>query len=183
MDSHVVEFDNDDDDEELRVTLQDTPGDEEYDRMRPLAYVDADLVLVCFAMNDAGSLRSINGRWITEVRHLLPATPIILVGTKADLKVKVKPKEGEDSAVVPKVPEDLIDGIDELNFVPECQRVSSQQGKYLSWDIKAEGFVECSAKDGSGIIQLTESIVEALTKSDDTKRKWRKLSKLVTPLD
>jgi small GTP-binding protein len=81
------------DDGDLHVTIDgidvavvSTSGDEDYDRLRPLAYPDADAVLVCFALDKgAAAAASVTTRWMPEVRHLLPATPVILVGTRSDL--------------------------------------------------------------------------------------------------
>ena len=52
------------------MTLADTSGDEAYDRLRPLSYMDADLVVVCVAMD--ASPASVSDRWLPEARHILP---------------------------------------------------------------------------------------------------------------
>ena len=94
------------------MTLADASGDEDYDRLRPLSYVDGDLVLLAFAMDDPRSVRSVSKRWMPEITHLLPKesftfkgiidgsgsnfnplqVPIILVGTKSDLKSQLEQK-------------------------------------------------------------------------------------------
>lgn len=68
------------------MIVADTSGDEDYDRLRPLSYLDADLVLLCFSFDSKASLANINEKWLPEIRHLLPLVPVILIGTKADLK-------------------------------------------------------------------------------------------------
>ena len=85
--------------EELRITLTiaDTSGDDAYDRLRPLSYMDSDLVLLCFAMNSRASASSVTDRWIPEINHTLPMVPILLCGTKRDLK------EEESDVVVQEV--------------------------------------------------------------------------------
>ncbi|KAG5459927.1 MAG: hypothetical protein BJ554DRAFT_8094 [Olpidium bornovanus] len=36
----------------VEVALWDTAGQPDYDRLRPLAYPNADIILICFALND-----------------------------------------------------------------------------------------------------------------------------------
>lgn len=45
-----------------------------------------DVFLVCFSVNCLASLQNVQDKWIPEVTHHCPDTPIILVGTKADLR-------------------------------------------------------------------------------------------------
>ena len=68
------------------LALSDTWGQEDYDRLRPMSYLDANVVFLCFAIDSPESLRSISGKWLTEIRHLLPDVPILLVGLKKDLR-------------------------------------------------------------------------------------------------
>ncbi|OHT12878.1 small GTP-binding protein [Tritrichomonas foetus] len=65
--------------------LWDTAGQEEYNRLRPMSYAKADVVLICFALNNAESLKNVTARWILEVNEYCPSASVVLVGTKADL--------------------------------------------------------------------------------------------------
>ena len=51
------------------------------------------MFLVCFSVTDQVSLDNVDSKWIPEVSHHCPGVPIILVGTKADLRED--PKELE----------------------------------------------------------------------------------------
>ena len=44
------------------------------------------MFLVCFSVTSTASLGNVESKWIPEVNHHCPGTPIILVGTKADLR-------------------------------------------------------------------------------------------------
>ncbi|ORZ34459.1 P-loop containing nucleoside triphosphate hydrolase protein, partial [Catenaria anguillulae PL171] len=84
----------------IELSLWDTAGQEDYDRLRPLSYPDTDVVLICFALG--GLIPSTDGsgstsdckmtysnvlhKWYPEVSHFCPNVPIILVGTKKDLR-------------------------------------------------------------------------------------------------
>ena len=43
----------------IKLNLFDTAGQEEYDRLRPLAYVDTDIFLLCFSVVNLESLENI----------------------------------------------------------------------------------------------------------------------------
>ncbi len=86
---------------------------------RPLSYLDSDLVsnnrcerrytftlhnptffliqiLLCFSLSSPSSLKSVSDRWRSELRHLLPAVPVLLVGTKADLREEAMRRERKE---------------------------------------------------------------------------------------
>ncbi len=86
---------------EVRVRLSDTSGDEAYDRLRPLSYLDADLAVLCFSLSSPPSLRSATDRWRSELRHFLPAAPVVVVGTKADEREKLRAAAEEGAGAGP----------------------------------------------------------------------------------
>lgn len=73
------------DNQPVSLGLWDTAGSEEYDQLRPLSYPATDVFLICFSVVDPGSFDSVKRKWVKEVQHYNPDTPIILVGTKRDL--------------------------------------------------------------------------------------------------
>merc|ERR1711994_930923 len=66
--------------------MGDTAGQEDYDRLRPLSYPQTDVFLVCFAVIASSSFANVKQKWIPEITHHAPGVPIILVGTKSDLR-------------------------------------------------------------------------------------------------
>ena len=70
----------------MEIELWDTAGQEDYDRLRPLSYPDADVILVCFSIDSSDSFRNITDKWVPEVNHFCPNVPVILVGNKMDLR-------------------------------------------------------------------------------------------------
>merc|ERR1711991_827868 len=70
------------DDEVVSLGLWDTAGQEDYDRLRPLSYPGADIVLLCFSTVNRASFDAVRDKWAPEVQHYVPDIPHILVGTK-----------------------------------------------------------------------------------------------------
>jgi small GTP-binding protein len=68
------------------LSLWDTAGQEDYDRLRPLSYPQTDVFLLCFSIITPYSLTNITNKWMPEIRHYNPQTPVVLVGTKLDLR-------------------------------------------------------------------------------------------------
>jgi len=134
--------------------LWDTAGQEEYDRLRPLSYPQTDVFLVCFSAAFPSSFHNARDKWIPEVRHHCPDTPIVLVGTKIDLR--------QDKAV-----------ITELAKTSQAP-VSQEQGKALAAEVGAKAYVECSAYTQKGLTQVFEESIRVCAKSLDQKKKIKK---------
>ncbi|XP_056289368.1 rho-related GTP-binding protein RhoF [Pseudoliparis swirei] len=71
---------------EIKLNLYDTAGQEDYDRLRPLSYQEADLILVCFDVTNPTSHENVLIKWHPEVKHFCRDTPVILIGCKTDLR-------------------------------------------------------------------------------------------------
>ncbi|KAK4048737.1 RHO4 protein [Microbotryomycetes sp. JL221] len=70
----------------LEFALWDTAGQEDYDRLRPLSYPEANVVLICFAVDFPVSLENVEDKWHPEVAHFCEGVPVVLVATKIDLR-------------------------------------------------------------------------------------------------
>merc|ERR1719445_1223368 len=73
----------------IRLDLWDTAGQEEFDRIRPLSYRDANYFLICFAVNSADSFEHITEKWVPEIKHHAPSKGFLLVGLKSDLAAEI----------------------------------------------------------------------------------------------
>lgn len=61
-------------------------GQEEFDRIRWMSYVDAHAVLICYSVDSRDSLENIPNRWLLEVSEYCPEAKILLVALKCDLR-------------------------------------------------------------------------------------------------
>lgn len=50
------------DEMEFEIALWDTAGQEDYDRMRPLAYPEANIIVMCFAIDSPESLENVRDK-------------------------------------------------------------------------------------------------------------------------
>ena len=78
----------------VSLSLWDTAGQEEYDRLRPIAYPDTQCFLLCFSIVSPDSFSNVITKWAPEVRHYNKETPIILIGTKVDLRDDISSEQG-----------------------------------------------------------------------------------------
>ncbi|KNC48469.1 Ras-like C3 botulinum toxin substrate 1 [Thecamonas trahens ATCC 50062] len=118
--------------------LWDTAGQEDYDRLRPLSYPQTDVFLVCFSLISHASLANVREKWIPEIRHHCPHVPIVLAGTKSDLRA--------DKAT--------LEGLRGRGETP----VTYEQGVRAAREIGAT-YVECSAKEAKGIKSVFDQAV------------------------
>ena len=89
----------------ISLGLWDTAGQEDYDRLRPLSYPQTDVFVICFSLVSPPSYENVRSKvrdaspptvysvtdsyvvqWWPELKHHSPSTPVILVGTKLDLR-------------------------------------------------------------------------------------------------
>ncbi|CCG84469.1 protein of unknown function [Taphrina deformans PYCC 5710] len=101
----------------ISLGLWDTAGQEDYDRLRPLSYPQTDVFLICFSLISPPSFDNVLSKWFPEVAHHAPNIPIILVGTKLDMR--------DDPAV--------IERLRHKKMLP----ISYNQGIAMSKDIRA----------------------------------------------
>jgi small GTP-binding protein len=139
----------------VNLGLWDTAGQEDYDRLRPLSYPQTDVFLICFSLVAPISFENVRAKWYPEVSHYCPNTPLILVGTKLDLR---------DSAGNTDIPA----GRDRSG---KSSVVSSQMGNQLAKDIKAFKYLECSALNQKGLKNVFDEAIRAVLCPEPIKKR------------
>jgi len=137
--------------ETIELGLWDTAGQEEYDRLRPLSYANANVFLICFAVVNSISFENITSKWHPEVLHFCPDTPLVLVGTKLDLR--------KDEACLKKLQ------------AAGQQPINTQQGQELSKKIKAFKYIECSARTEENLKTVFDEAIKAVYFAPKDKKK------------
>ncbi|CAG2220092.1 RAC1 [Mytilus edulis] len=124
----------------IELGLWDTAGQEDYDRLRPLSYPLTDIFLLCFTVEGATSYHNIELKWFPEIRHHCHDAPLLLVGTKIDLRntyerMKHKSQKHEQTFI------------------------TCEQGQALAEKIRAEKYVECSAMTQEGLKEVFDDAI------------------------
>ncbi|CAF95379.1 unnamed protein product, partial [Tetraodon nigroviridis] len=144
----------------VSLNLWDTAGQEEYDRLRTLSYPQTNVFIICFAISSPASYENVKHKWHPEisaliskfdrhqVSHHCPDVPILLVGTKSDLRSDP----------------DTQKKLKEQNQTP----VTHQQGAALARQIQAVRYMECSALNQDGIKDVFSEAVRAFLNPQPT---------------
>ncbi|GBP31235.1 Ras-like GTP-binding protein RhoL [Eumeta japonica] len=68
------------DEELVEMTLWDTAGQEDYERLRPLSYNNTACFLVCYSVDNRASYENVSLKWFPELQHFAGSVPVVLVG-------------------------------------------------------------------------------------------------------
>jgi len=71
---------------DITLGLWDTAGQEDYDKLRPLSYPGTHVFILCFSVISHASFENADSKWYPEIKHHVQNVPIILCGTKTDLR-------------------------------------------------------------------------------------------------
>lgn len=127
-----------------------TPGSEDYDRSRPLCYAQVNVIIICFSIDSPTSYENVKRKWHPEIKHYCPHVPILLVGTKSDLR--------DDQEVLEKLREQ------------NQTTVTQHQGTTMAKQIKAVKYLECASINQDGLDEVFDEAVQAfLSHSTTTK--------------
>ena len=114
----------------LQLSLWDTAGQEDFDAIRPMSYPGTNVFLLCFAVNKRDTFKNVTAKWVGELKQHAPKVPILLLGTKCDLRQE----PGED-CISP----------------AECEKLAKQIGAFK--------YDEVSAMKNIGVKQAFEDAI------------------------
>uniref|UniRef100_A0A8C8STY4 Rho-related GTP-binding protein RhoH n=1 Tax=Pelusios castaneus TaxID=367368 RepID=A0A8C8STY4_9SAUR len=132
---------------QISLGLWDTAGSDAFKGIRPISYQQADVVLMCYSVANHNSFLNLRNKWIGEIRSHLPRIPVLVVATQTDQRET---------------------GPHHLSCI------SSVDGKRLAREVRAKGYLECSALSNRGVQQVFEYAVRTAV-NQARKQKRRKL--------
>lgn len=74
----------------VELSLWDTAGQEEFDRLRSLSYDDTHAIMLCFSVDSPDSLENVESKWVGEIAENCPGVKLVLVALKCDLREQEK---------------------------------------------------------------------------------------------
>ncbi|CAN1338090.1 Rac-like GTP-binding protein ARAC7 [Linum perenne] len=124
----------------VNLGLWDTAGQEDYSRLRPLSYRGADIFVLAFSLISRASYENVLKKWMPELRRFAPSVPIVLVGTKLDLREE-RGYHGN----------------------PICSSViTTAQGEELRKQIGAAAYIECSSKTQQNVKAVFDTAIKVV---------------------
>jgi len=134
------------DEEPINLGLWDTAGAQEFKELRPLSYPGTDAFIVCYSVLDEESLKAVTDIWIPEINEHCAGVPIILVGTKIDLRTKKEVVE---------------------QYQKEGKKLlSAEDGQAVADEIDAVRFIECSALTQENLPEVFTETIRAVINQD-----------------
>ncbi|XP_072103869.1 rho-related GTP-binding protein RhoF [Mobula birostris] len=138
----------------VTLTLYDTAGQEDYDRLRPLSYQDTNVILICYDVTNPTSFENVRIKWVPEVNHFCQEVPILLIGCKTDLRMDKERLRRLRAA--------------------QQEPITYNQGEETAQQIKAVMYLECSAKFRENIEDIFKEASTAALSALKKKKSKRK---------
>ncbi|KKY28977.1 putative rho3 protein [Diplodia seriata] len=130
----------------VELSLWDTAGQEEFDRLRSLSYDDTHAIMLCFSVDSPDSLENVETKWVGEIAENCPGVKLVLVALKCDLREQT----------------DADDEDGQQGEKPVL--INYDQGLKVAEKIRALRYLECSAMKNRGVNEaFTEAARVALS--------------------
>jgi len=127
----------------VNLGLWDTAGSDAYDSLRPLSYTGTDVFIICFSLFSPSSFENVIKKWVPEIKqHMETRPPIVLVGTKVDLRTKPA-------------------AIEALRNTGE-EPITTEMGEQMQQEIGACKYLECSALTQEGLATVFDEAVRVV---------------------
>lgn len=134
------------DGQSVQLSLWDTAGQEEFDRLRALSYSDTHCIMLCFSIDSPDSLENVQSKWVGEIADHCEGVKLVLVALKCDLR-----NHEEELALQ-----------EDESFNPYSQNslgahnhqkrlISYEEGLAIAKRVGALRYLECLAKKNRGV--------------------------------
>ena len=142
-------------DQAINLQLWDTAGQEDYIKLRPLTYPQADVFLVLFSVVNPKSLENAQNLWIPEIRYHNPETPFVLVGTNTDLREVFYQHEAEYRS-------------------KGWEPIATERGEMIKEIVGAYDYVECSSLKQFHLKEVFETAIICVLRHCETPKEMKK---------
>ncbi|KAL3234419.1 GTP-binding protein RHO3 [Nakaseomyces bracarensis] len=140
------------DNKHITLSLWDTAGQEEFDRLRSLSYSDTHTIMLCFSIDSRDSLENVKNKWVGEITDHCEGVNLVLVALKCDLR------NNENNVITPNNIQNNRNNNGNQNLI------TYEEGLAMAKQIGALRYLECSAKLNKGVNEaFTEAARVALT--------------------
>jgi len=133
----------------INLTLWDTAGQQDYDRLRPLSYPQTDVFIIAFSILSPISFQNARKKWLPEIKFHVPDTPYVLVGTKCDLR--------NDQSVIQQL------------SLKGMEIIKQAEAKIMAEEIGAACYLECSALTQEGLKKVFDHSIRVAMKNNSIK--------------
>ncbi|CAB1343268.1 unnamed protein product [Coregonus sp. 'balchen'] len=124
--------------------------EDEFDKLRPLCYTNADIFLLCFSVVSPSSFQNVTEKWVPEIRRHCPQ---VLVGTQSDLR--------EDVNVL-------------IELAKYKERpVEPQEAHQCAEDMRAVSHMECSSLTQKNLKEVFDAAIVASIQHSDSQQQHR----------
>ncbi|CAE6462370.1 unnamed protein product [Rhizoctonia solani] len=139
------------DDQMVELSLWDTAGQEDFDRLRSLSYADTHLVMLCFSVDNPISLENVESKWIEEILEV--GTIALSLYFALNTLFAVALPRSEDSLTL------KCDLRDDHVVRDRLSRFGSrpviyEEGLAVARRIRASRYLECSSKYNRGVTEV-----------------------------
>ncbi|TGZ77484.1 hypothetical protein EX30DRAFT_344126 [Ascodesmis nigricans] len=124
----------------IELSLWDTAGQEEFDRLRSLSYSDTHTIMLCFSVDSRDSLENVESKWVGEIADNCPGVKLVLVALKCDLREAAGDDDEEGEKIGGEATATATGGF-----------IQYPEGLAVAQKIKALRYLECSAKMNRGV--------------------------------
>lgn len=147
----------------MQLSLWDTAGQEEFDRLRSLSYSDTHTIMLCFSVDSRDSLENVQSKWVSEIVDHCEGVKLVLVALKCDLRSNEDspaPTGGDADANADDPSK--AQGAGGPNGIsgqaPQKKLITYEEGLAVAKKVGALRYLECSAKKNRGV---NEAFTEA----------------------
>ncbi|CAB4252878.1 similar to Saccharomyces cerevisiae YIL118W RHO3 Non-essential small GTPase of the Rho/Rac subfamily of Ras-like proteins involved in the establishment of cell polarity [Maudiozyma barnettii] len=148
------------DNKHITLSLWDTAGQEEFDRLRSLSYSDTQCIMLCFSIDSQDSLENVKNKWVGEIANNCEGVKLVLVALKCDLRNS----EHDNNVINPNNIGDQENTTNGRSRNGNKDLVTYEEGLAMAKQIGALRYLECSAKSNKGVNEaFTEAARVALT--------------------